>query len=139
MFDFICLISRMHPVASLLRSVLHKEAKLHLIPEAFCGIYINERVQNWLLMSRASEDQCALLSNYFPKPSYDALKNSLDKSTAAFIARFHDVYDWPAALKKRLNEPEMFRPRDFYCPPKSGHKKDIEVETLSKIIFNDLT
>lgn len=127
----------MHPIASLLRSVLHKEAKLHLIPEAFTSIYINERVQHWLLMARASEEDCYLLSHYFPKTNYNVLKNSLDKSTVAFIARFHDVYDWPSALKKRSLSPSLFEPREFHCPKKVGTFKDIEVEMLSKIIFNE--
>jgi hypothetical protein len=128
----------MHPIASLLRSVLHKEAKLHLIPEAFAPIYINERVQHWLLMSRASDDLCSQLSHYFPKTKFNVLNNSIDKSTAAFVARYHDVYDWPAAQKKRSKDPFLFETRDFYCASKKGTFKDIEVETLSKIIFNEI-
>ena len=127
----------MYPVASLLRSVLHKEAKLHLIPEAFAPIYINERVQHWLLMSRASEEDCELLSHYFPKTNYNALIESADKSTAAFIARYHEIYDWPAALKIRFDDPSKIKPRPFYCPKKRGPCKDIQVETLSRIIFNE--
>jgi hypothetical protein len=68
---------------------------------------------------------------------YGTLQKSLDKCTVAFIARFHDVYDWPSALKKRAQRPSMFEPRDFYRPKKPGLYKDIEVETLSKIIFNE--
>ena len=122
------------PVAKCIFESLYSQALDLGIPKAFASVYVNERVQTYLLFE-ASFEEADALSPYFRPLSFKALRDCPAKICVLYCARMPYVLNWSLVKDKQFNKDFVEAFLSNFSEPVStkGPKRSLSVNLFKKI------